>query len=148
MANDGLLKWRAEVDQQLGVMTSEINGIKQAVRDQGQMLGKIFSTLDEIKGKQGPGIGQMLTISLAGCGIIGAAAAAITVLVTSIISPQLTRLETQGQQQNALLNTLLEERSGDYARLKDSAREQLERRLQRLESAESRLSWAPQPEPK
>lgn len=142
MAGDsGLLKWRAEVDQQLGIMSSEINGIKATLRDINQLVGKIFSTLDEIKGKQGPGFGQMLTIGLCGCGIIGAAAAAITTLVTSIISPQLTRLETTAEQQQVLLNALLNQEKDDYRRLKDAASAELERRLQRLEE---RLTWVPQ----
>lgn len=144
MADDGLLKWRAEVDQQLGIMSSEINGIKSTLRDINQLVGKIFSTLDEIKGKQGPGIGQMLTVILCGCGIIGAAASAITILVTSMISPQLTRLETQSEQHKVLLNALLDERKDELARLKDAAKQELERRLKRLESSESLLTWAPQ----
>lgn len=147
MAENGLLKWRAEVDQQLGVMSSEINGIKQAVRDQGQMLGKIFTRLDEISGKQGPGIAQVLGIVLAGCGIVGAAAGAVTILVTSMIAPQLTRLESQGDQHQTLLQALFDERKDDYSRLKDAATQSLEQRLRNLESSESRLTWAPQVEP-
>lgn len=137
--------WRTDVDQQLGVLSTEVSGIKTQLRDHGQMLGKIFSRLDEVAGRQGPGIGQILTITLTGGGIVSLAAAAITVLVTSFVSPAMTRLESQSQHLNAVVSQLLDERVDEFKRLKKSEREVLDERLSRLEEKVSRksLAWAP-----
>lgn len=140
--------WRTDVDQQLGVLSTEVSGIKTQLRDQGQMLGKIFSRLDEISGRQGPGIGEMLKIVLAGGGIVSLAAAAITVLVTSFVSPSITRLETQGQHHSSVVSQLLEERISEFHRLRAAEAERLETRLQKLErqvtAGANGLAWAPQ----
>lgn len=137
--------WRTDVDQQLGVLSTEVSGIKTQLRDQGQMLGKIFSRLDEVAGRQGPGIGQILTTTLTILGIVGGAATGITILVTSFVSPTLTKLETQGTHLNAVVSQLLDERVDEFKRLKKSEREVLDERLTRLEEKVARksLAWAP-----
>lgn len=137
--------WRTDVDQQLGVLSTEVSGIKTQLRDQGQMLGKIFSRLDEVAGRQGPGIGQILTITLTGGGIVSLAAAAITVLVTSFVSPAMTRLESKGEHLNAVVSQLLVERIDEFKRLKTAERDGFDERLRRLEARIERkgLAWTP-----
>lgn len=144
-------RWRTEVDQQLGVLTTEVSGIKAQLRDQGETLGKIFSRLDEIRGKQGPGIGQVLTITLSGAGIVSLAAGAITVLVTSFVSPQITRLETQSHHHDAVVTQLLDERIYEFKRLKAAERAGVEERFRKLEEQVSQINaaaaWAPRVNP-
>lgn len=135
-------RWRTEVDQQLGVLTTEVSGIKAQLRDQSETLSKIFTRLDEISGKQGPGIKHILTVVVSSVTILVAASGAITVLVNSFVSPQLTRLEAQGAHNNTVVSYLLSERIDEFKRLKDEDRERQNERFRRLEDQISRLSAA------
>lgn len=141
-------RWRTEVDQQLGVLRTEVSGIKTQLREHGETLGKIFSRLDEISGRQGPGIRHILAVMVSCVTILVFAGGAITVLVNSFVSPQITRLETRSDHYGSVVSQLLAEHVDEFRRLKELERSSLDARFRKLEEAVSKLSWAPAVNPK
>lgn len=126
-------------EQQLGTLTTEVGGIKSTLRDQGSMLSDIRGSLHELKGKQGPGIGNVLGVVAVAGSIITMIGAAITVLVLSFTAPVTTKLQATADQHGTFITKLEAERDDD---LKEYRRQRRADLSERLSSIEEKLAWA------
>ena len=86
----------AHHDQQLGSLTTEVATIKVSLSEHGAILQEIRGALGDLKGSRGPGIGAIIKGVAGGGAIVAMSAAAITVLVTSFVAPDVTKLKTEG----------------------------------------------------
>lgn len=120
-------------DGQLKMLQVEVTGIKSDLKDQRGILEDIKGALLDTKAKQGPGIGQILTIIATGGAVIGMSAAAITTLVTSFVAPDLTRLRTEVAGQQQVIEQIQKDRVDEYRSLKLGADRRFEERLRRTE---------------
>lgn len=93
--------------------------------------------IGNMKSEQGPGIGKMLSFLVAGAALIGMAAGGITILVTSFVAPDITKLKTVGERHETYLEQ--NERSA-RDELRDLRRAHDKRIQERLERMEERLS--------
>lgn len=132
-------------EQQLGTLTTEVGGIKSTLRDQGSVLSDIRGSLHELKGKQGPGIGNVLgLVALAGT-IISMISGGIIILVTSYMSPVTTKLQLTADQHETFISKLETERDDDLKEFRRQRRTDLN---DRLSAIEDKLAWAARTERK
>ena len=85
----------AEISNLTGRVASVESVIKVMSHDMNRGFAEIGNKLAEIKGAKGPGLGQVIGVVAAGCAVVGMCAGAITILVTSFVSPDITKLRTE-----------------------------------------------------
>lgn len=92
-----LLKTLAHHDAEIASFGGRITVVENAVSNLSDTVQKgfagILERLSTMDSKRGPGFGAVLGWIAMGGGVISMSAAAITVLVTSFVSPPITRLE-------------------------------------------------------
>src|SRR5262245_13151297 len=89
-----IFKLLRDHESHIASLQTDVSGIKGAVHQQGVILQEIRSTLAEQKAGRGPGLLQVLGGAAMCCGVLGAAAAAITVLVSSQFAPGISEMKT------------------------------------------------------
>lgn len=89
--------------------------------------------IGNMKSEQGPGIGKMLSFLVAGAALIGMAAGGITILVTSFVSPDITKLKADNTTQQQALDLADKQMREEYRDLKRAADRRLIERLERIE---------------
>ena len=75
----------------MGALETEVLGIKATLVGQDRKLDKLFDVIRETQQRTGPGLKEVLGLCAIGGGVISFIAAAITVLVVSIVQPAQTR---------------------------------------------------------
>lgn len=92
-----LLKTLAHHDAEIASFGGRITVVENAVSNLSDTVQKgfagILERLSTMDSKRGPGFGAVLGWIAMGGGVISMSAASITVLVTSFVSPPITRLE-------------------------------------------------------
>lgn len=89
----------AHHDAEIASLGGRMTGVENEVRALGATVGKgfqeIMDRLSTFESQRGPGLGSILGFVATGGAVVGMSAAAITVLVTSFVSPPITKLEGQ-----------------------------------------------------
>lgn len=152
-ADDGrdITKTLAHHDAMIGNLAGRMTGVERGLKDVeasikavgsdvAQSFADLRTSLVELRGSQGPGLGKIISMILAGGGLIAMSASAITILVLSIVQPDITKLRTQAEQHQSSL----EQADRDVRdELKDLRKAEQRRLYNRLDEIEKRLSWTP-----
>lgn len=117
---------------------SAVSMIKEMRDASSKGFADLTSSIAAMKSEQGPGIGKLLVYLLSGAGLMGAASGAITILVTSFISPQITDLTTTVKQHKYVLEQLDRDMRDE---LRDYRRSDSRRAEDRMKRMEERMGW-------
>ena len=130
------------VEEGLKTVHADISGIKG---DMSVGFASITSEIRESKASQGPRLGEMLKYVAIGGGVIGMSAAAITVLVTSFVSPEITGLKTHSAAYQRDFEARIDEARQELTSFRNKERERLRADLDGLRSEigglRDKLSW-------
>lgn len=105
-----------------------------------QSFANLRTDIVELRGEQGPGIGKIMGFVLAGGGLIAMSASAITVLVLSIVQPDVTKLKTQTEQHQTAIDQADRDLRDEIKELRKAEQRRL---YDRVLEIEKRLSWLP-----
>lgn len=119
-------------DSQLTQLAVEVGAIKNSVSEQGQVLHEIRGALSDLRGNQGPGFGHLLKGLVTGGALIAMSAGAITVLVTSFVAPDLTKLRTEAAYAERFIARATEEDRRELSEYRRRSSESIEKRLEQL----------------
>lgn len=134
----------AHHDSEIKNLGKRMGGIEEEVRNLNATIQTGFASVGErlstINSERGPGLGSILGFVATGGAIVGMSAAAITVLVTSFVSPPITKLEERFAKLNHYVERREEVDRQDYIelrRLRDRAVSddirQIEKQLRQIE---------------
>jgi hypothetical protein len=142
----------AHHDAEIVTLGGRMTGVEQGMRSlEGTVqsgFGQISNTLAEMRGKSGPGLGDVLKIVLSGGALVGMSAAAITMLVNSFMKPELIELKDISAvlSTNDTIRTASERE--ELERLRELRRTAVEEDVERLQQAigklEEKLGWMPE----
>ena len=134
-----LLKTLAHHDAEIISLGNRMGGVEASVRQLAADVNKGFAAiadrLSAFDSKQGPGLGSILGFVATGGAVVGMSAAAITVLVTSFVSPPITRLEGQVQRLTYYVDRREEVDRQDFIELRRSTAKGVADDISRLEKA-------------
>lgn len=134
-----LLKTLAHHDAEIISLGNRMGGVETSVRNLAADVNKGFAAiadrLSAFDSQRGPGLGSILGFVATGGAVVGMSAAAITVLVTSFVSPPITRLEGQVQRLTYYVDRREEVDRQDFIELRRSTAKGVADDIQRLEKA-------------
>lgn len=132
-----LLKTLAHHDAEIISLGNRMGGVETSVRQLASDVNKGFTTiadrLSAFDSQRGPGLGSILGFVATGGAVVGMSAAAITVLVTSFVSPPITRLEGQVQRLTYYVDRREEVDRQDFIELRRATAKGVADDIQRLE---------------
>lgn len=100
-AGEDLFRTLIHHDAEIASLGGRVTGVETEVRNLGATVSKgfaeILDRLSTFESQRGPGLASLLGIVATGGAVVAMASAAITVLVTSFVSPPITKLESQVQ---------------------------------------------------
>jgi hypothetical protein len=142
----------AHHDAEIVTLGGRMTGVEQGMRSlEGTVqsgFGQISNTLAEMRGKSGPGLGDILKVVLSGGAIVGMSAAAITMLVNSFIKPELTQLKDSSVVLSSDYEARLSADRAELQRLREMRKDKIEgdvAELQKtIERLEEKLGWMPE----
>lgn len=141
----------AEIVNLGGRMTGVEQGMKSLESTVQNGFGQISNTLAEMRGKAGPGLGDLLKVIATGGVIVGMSAAAITMLVNSFISPQLTELKDATVLLTKDREARVSREDEELSKLREARKEKIEKELgslvKKIEEIEDRVGWSPAVKP-
>ncbi len=120
------------------------HGFTEISKGLSDFKSEMKTTVAGIEGSKGPGIGKIMGIVAVGGGILSMAAAAITVLVLSFMTPITTKLSTTSDYHEAFIDRLQAERDDD---LKEYRRQQRDDVSDRLGKIEDKIGWLARVDP-
>lgn len=134
-------------DGQIASLNNEVSGIKGVLSEHGSILNEIRGALGDLKVRQGPGMGSMMKVLVAGGALIAMSAGAITVLVTSFVAPDITKLMTEGVANSRYIQHQEQSDRKELADFRRKSADRLEQRLEMLAGAINELgrkqAWSP-----
>lgn len=107
---------------QLGRLQGDVDALRGEVADLGSSQEKILAALQDLKDTRGPGLKATVNMMLSGGALIGLVASGITLLVTSLVQPQITALDGIAQENRAKLERLHGDRDEELRELRALAR--------------------------
>ena len=142
----------AHHDVEIGALATRVGKVEQTIESGFAKVGENFSKLEGIiirsDAKQGPGIGDVMKAVATGGAIVGMSAAAITMLVQSFISPELTNLKDTAQTLSKDHDLRIEHDAKELARLREDRKDKIETEIQTLSTTvndlKDRIGWAPE----
>jgi hypothetical protein len=145
-----LINQIAHHDAAIGALSSRMTGVESTLAHvQDKVMGldsKVstgFSSLESLvregKASQGPGLPEMLKGVATGGAIVGMSAAAITMLVTSFVKPELVTLQQATHDLKAREEIRSAAERSEYSAIKDRRRQQIDDVLEKLSEQAGRV---------
>lgn len=133
-------------------LENRMTGVEQGMRSLEGVVQTGFShlsnTLSEIRGRTGPGLGDILKVVATGGAVVAMASAAITMLVQSFISPELTELKDSARlfsrDHEARLSRDMDELRDLREARKDRIESEVGSLLSEVQAMKEKMGWAPE----
>lgn len=142
----------AHHDVEIGALATRVGKVEQTIDSGFAKVSENFIKLEGIiirsDAKQGPGIADVMKGVATGGAIIAMSAAAITMLVQSFISPDLTQLKDVSTVLSTDHNSRLEAERAELQRLREMRKDKIEGDVTQLqaqiEKLEEKFQWMPE----
>lgn len=135
-STDDLRGTLAHHDAAIQQLSTRVSHVETAIETG---FAKASDNFNELKGllarndaKQGPGLGEIMKVVATGGAIVGMSAAAITMLVTSFVAPELTDLKGSTKVLASDHDARLDLERAELAALREKRRLEVETRLDEL----------------
>ncbi len=136
-SHDDFTKELARHDAAIDSLSNRMGGVEKNLRNLTDDVKSGFATISnalaKMEGSKGPSLGQILGVVATGGAIIAMSAGAITMLVSAMLSPQITRLTTLVEQHAQTLSLIEKEQRDEYRDLKRAAQRSSSDRVAELE---------------
>ena len=119
--------------QQLSTRVSHVEtAISTGFAKAGDNFNELKSLLARTEGEKGPGMGEIMKIVATGGALLGMSAAAITMLVTSFVKPELTDLQGQTKALASEYDARADTERAELVTLRERRRLEMEQRLDEI----------------
>jgi predicted nucleic acid-binding Zn-ribbon protein len=141
----------AKHESEIHSLGTRVGSVEHKLDQLGTQVTAGFAEIKEMFGRseatKGPPVYDVLKIAAIGGTLIAMSAGAITVLVTSFVAPDLTKLAAKTDALQGYTEADKAEARAEYLALKHEKSENLDKRLQslgdELDALRARFAWAP-----
>ena len=146
---DDLRGTLAHHDAAINQLSTRVSHVETAIETgfakAGDNFNELKSLLARTEGEKGPGMGEIMKVIATGGAILGMSAAAITMLVTSFVTPELTDLKGSTKVLASDHDARLDLDRAELAALREKRRMEVEQRLDELsrnvDGLKERFGW-------
>jgi len=133
---DDLRGTLAHHDAAINQLSTRVSHVETAIETgfakAGDNFNELKSLLARTEGEKGPGMGEIMKVIATGGAILGMSAAAITMLVTSFVKPELTDLQGQTKALASEYDARADTERAELVTLRERRRLEMEQRLDEL----------------
>lgn len=141
----------AHHDAEIVTLGNRMSGVEQGVKSlEGTVqsgFSAISSSLAEMRGRTGPSLGTVVGTVAAGGAVVAMIAGAITILVQSTLSPELTELKDAARMLSRDHETRIARESKELQDLREDRRDRIESDVkavaEQIEGLKEQTRWAP-----
>lgn len=145
-----LLRTLAHHDAEITTLAEQVKGVQSDLHDIKSDMSRGFASigaqLSKLEGSKGPGLGQIVGVVASGGAVVAMIAAAITVLVSSQLSPDITKLKTEASRTEKALELREHQERQELTELRkardDNHAADIRAIGKSLRALEARMGWA------
>ncbi len=147
--HDDLRGTLAHHDAAINQLSTRVSHVETAIETgfakASDNFNELKSMLAKTEGQKGPGLGEIMKVVATGGAIVGMSAAAITMLVTSFVAPELTNLKDTATVLSKDHDARMDREREELAALREKRKIEVESRLDELmksmEAIKERFGW-------